>query len=179
MKNKSNITKTKDGFVEKSTGRKIESPLDTPNESESPGGVQPNVRFKGSQKQTVETVDGCFVEYCKMFRPLPMKRLFRVTFKNKHYKKNQDEISDEMYLIADSYKELNEYLQTAIIQKYTQKNGNDWDFYENKYALNCDFISNVEMLDIKLNIIVHGMARDRRGQNPKDAWRNLGYIISA
>ena len=28
MKNKSNITLTKDGLVEKSTGRKIESPLD-------------------------------------------------------------------------------------------------------------------------------------------------------
>jgi len=137
------------------------------------------LKTKDGIEQEVETVDDCYVEYCKMFRPLPMKTLFKITFKNKYYTVNSDEISDEMYLIADSYKELNEHLETAIIQKYTQKNENDIDFDENKYVLNGNFISNVEMLDVKLNIIVHGMARDKRGQNPKGAWRNLGYIISA
>jgi len=39
----SNIKETKDGLVEKSSGRKIESPLDTLNEFESSNGVQSNI----------------------------------------------------------------------------------------------------------------------------------------
>ena len=116
-------------------------------------------------------LDECFVKYDESFRPLPMKRLFKVTFEN-------NGILDEMYLIARNREEVDEHLETALIQRYTHKNKADfgYEFDENGRIWDRDSIKNIEMLDMELNIMILGATLDERGR--KGAWRNLGYLIS-
>ena len=57
-----NKESTKDGLVEKSSGRKIESPLDTLNKSET--GVKPLIKCSSHNYTDARNKTGCPILYC-------------------------------------------------------------------------------------------------------------------